>query len=351
MSEKKVYKSPSGLEAEIILGNCDTGNQKNMQLWSSNIYWVREDIRNIRTSFIKLGFHLNEIKRCEAYRIYGYDDFYEFCDNNFHLSDSTVRRHIQIYERFGEYRDNSMKMNIAPEYEKYSYSQLCEMLPVAACNIHGITPSMTIKEIREYKASLKNEKLQALAEPEVCDVAHNEKDSEEEFYDKPDDFASGLISDFAVKLIYDFHDWLLKDYENRVLNVLSAEKELKIKLCSPNHSRFYYFKSSSGELCHINFFDDYIQLWHQNSCLGDYEWFYLCAALQSKWNFVVEKQIKSEVICDVAQTEPEQDESFVDELMTNVYQLIAYINQKDCVMASASVRVLCDKLKRYFEVD
>lgn len=152
---KQTFKSGSGLEAEVTIGTNETGNQKQMELWSSNIYWVREDIQNIKASFIKLGFHLWEFKRCEAYRIYGYDDFYEFCDKNFHLSSSTVRRHIQLYERFGEHGDNQCKMNIACKYENYSYSQLCEMLPLEDKELKNIKPEMTVKEIREYKLSRK----------------------------------------------------------------------------------------------------------------------------------------------------------------------------------------------------
>lgn len=173
----KKYKSSSGIETDIVLGTGDTGNQEQMKNWSSNIHWVREDIRNIKASFIKLGFHLYEIKRCNAYCIYGYDDFYEFCDNNFHLSSSTVRRHIQIYERFGEYRDGSIKMNIAKEYEGYTYSQLCEMLSLSDGDAKKIKPEMTVKEIREYKLSLKEEKLRRLSD-------HLDKLSKESDVDK-----------------------------------------------------------------------------------------------------------------------------------------------------------------------
>ena len=47
----------------------------------------------------------------------------------------------------------------------------------------------------------------------------------------------------------------------------------------------------------INLFDDYVQVWNEkNDCIGDFDWFYLAAAIQSMWNEVIlekaEKKIK-----------------------------------------------------------
>lgn len=46
---------------------------------------------------------------------------------------------------------------------------------------------------------------------------------------------------------------------------------------------------------HINMFDDYIQIYDENcKYLGDFEWFYLVAAIQSMWNEVALENVKSE---------------------------------------------------------
>lgn len=172
------------MNVEIVLGNCKPGTKEQRDFHDSKIYWIHEDIKNIKAAFIKLGFHLSEIKRCEIYKIYGYDDFYEFCDNNFHLSSSTVRRHIELFRSFAEFEHGSYSMYIAEKYEKYSYSQLCEMLPLSEEERKQIRPEMTIKEIRDYKSSLKADI--------VCDVAQVPKLEEPER--KEDKFNYDLFS-------------------------------------------------------------------------------------------------------------------------------------------------------------
>lgn len=168
------------MDVEIVLGNGKLGTKEQQEFHDSKVYWIREDIKNIKASFIKLGFHLSEIKRCEIYKVYGYDDFYEFCDNNFHLSSSTVRRHIELFRSFAEFKNGTYSMYVAEKYENYSYSQLCEMLPLSDEERKQIKPDMTIKEIRDYKASLKSDK--------VCDVAQIPKLEEPEQEEKEFDY-------------------------------------------------------------------------------------------------------------------------------------------------------------------
>ena len=61
-------------------------------------------------------------------------------------------------------------------------------------------------------------------------------------------------------------------------------------------SRTHYFEIREKS-AFINLFDDYIQVFSVNrDYLGDYDWFYLAAAIQSMWNVVAieEAQQKNE---------------------------------------------------------
>lgn len=120
---------------------------------------IHNDIKEIRHGFIKLGFHLDEIKKCGYYKDLGYHDFYEFCEVNYRLDKSAVSRYMNVFYKFAEFDifSNTRKMWIAEKYKDFSFSQLCEMLPVSDTKLLAkITPDMTIKEIRTIKKSGKD---------------------------------------------------------------------------------------------------------------------------------------------------------------------------------------------------
>ena len=48
-------------------------------------------------------------------------------------------------------------MDLSDCWKAYSYTQLCEMLPLTEHQREQITPDMTVKQIREYKKSLRDE--------------------------------------------------------------------------------------------------------------------------------------------------------------------------------------------------
>lgn len=129
---------------------------------------IYEDVADIRKGFIRLGFHLDEIKRCEYYKSAGYEDFYEFCQANYAFSPTTTKRLIEVWFEFGM-RENGArmpKMWIDEKYADYSYSQLVEMLPMSEEVRSKIRPSMTVKEIRSVKKELKEKRCDVA--PEKC---------------------------------------------------------------------------------------------------------------------------------------------------------------------------------------
>ena len=88
---------------------------------------------------------------------------------------------------------------------------------------------------------------------------------------------------FACKLITTFKDWFLEDFHGRVTDVCNSEAELKKRFTGT----WYFLDPVTGGNAHINLFPDYIQIWSRDGqCLGNTEWFYLCAAIQATWNVI-----------------------------------------------------------------
>lgn len=100
---------------------------------------------------------------------------------------------------------------------------------------------------------------------------------------KPDPEEKEYLDAAARHLIKSYHTWMKEDFSNRVLQVGKSPEELKRKL---GNDRTRWFATDKG-VAHINMFDDYIQLWDEDSrYMGDYDWFYLAAAIQRMWNVV-----------------------------------------------------------------
>ena len=223
-----------------MFGNAPAGTPEETKDACSNINWVRNDINEIKSQFIKLGFHLEEISRCEIYKVFGFDDFYEFCEANFHLSRSTVSRHINLFLRFchrnGKYETPTMFID--DRWKDYNYSQLCEMLPLPDQKLEGINSKMTVKEIREYKAGLKNKacatshktleaKVQREPEMTVCDIAQTEPlpDPEtcEDDEDSEDDITFYFLASEVDAVMKNLHDLKLflddKSYDMALISL------------------------------------------------------------------------------------------------------------------------------------
>lgn len=100
---------------------------------------------------------------------------------------------------------------------------------------------------------------------------------------KPDSEEKEYLDAAARHLIKSYHIWMKEDFSNRVLRVDKSPGELKNKI---GQDRTRWFATDKGT-AHINMFDDYVQLWDEDSrYMGDYDWFYLAAAIQGMWNVV-----------------------------------------------------------------
>lgn len=118
------------------------------------------DMNDIRTSYIRLGFHLEEFKSNAYYYDFGFPSMEEFCAANLGMDKSAVSRCINVYRKFNgsnftKYEAGTKiigsSMELDERYKDYSYSQLCEMVSMDEEQRKQVTPDMTIKQIREVK--------------------------------------------------------------------------------------------------------------------------------------------------------------------------------------------------------
>ena len=125
-----------------------------------SLKYILRDISDIKKSYFILGFHLNEFRNFKYYEDFGYLTFEEFCENNFDMDKSAISRCINVFLMINAHNKRTYKngvecvgcaMQILDEYKDFSYSQLCEMLPLDDDKRAKVKPDMTIKQIREMK--------------------------------------------------------------------------------------------------------------------------------------------------------------------------------------------------------
>ena len=220
---------------------------------------LREKLDNMKMNFIAAGYYMKYIRDHELFREDGYESIWEFAENNYGIKKSTASRWMSMNDKFS--KDGNSPV-LAEEFRGFEKSQLQEMLYLDDKQIETVTPEMTVKEIREVRKP---------AEPERK-------------LKKPDQTDREYLNAAAKKLIKSLQKWFLRDYTNRVLLVDKSPEEIKREL-GKDH-RYWHFPTENG-LASINLFDNYVQIWDENyECIGDFEWFYLAAAIQSMWNNV-----------------------------------------------------------------
>lgn len=246
---------------------------------------IRDRVTAMAREYIGIGFFLRKVRDKEMYLEDGYKDIHDFAMNEFGMSKSTVNHCIRINEQFSIDGNSPV---IDERYKDFSKSQLQEMLYIPEDKREDVTPDMTVKEIRSMK------EVPLDVEPEVVDEQIPGQMNVYDYPDivpeqqgpeirKPSPEEKEILNTFSRKLIEDKKAYFREDYAARVLNVITAEEQLNDNLGTYN--RCWYFCNGEEE-CHINLFDDYIQLWGRSGCIGNFEWFYLMAAVQSMWNVV-----------------------------------------------------------------
>lgn len=108
---------------------------------------IRQKLQEAAGNFVYIGYRLKQIRDSGMYD--GKSDFFEWAEQEYGLSRSTVSRFIAINEKFADPDD---RLELKPEYRALGSSKLSEMLTLPDNECELITEQTTVKEIRELKA-------------------------------------------------------------------------------------------------------------------------------------------------------------------------------------------------------
>ena len=175
------------------------------------------ELRESCCSFNRIGFYLKKIRDEKLYIEAGHKDIWEYAQDQFGISRSSASRFMSINDRFSVGGNSDTLIN---DYTDYSASKLSEMLTLSDDQLVLVTPSSTVKEIRDIKRA---DKVQ-----EVIEVDEIDKDcatSQEIVFDEIDiDPCDTDTVDIDIEL-----DDEEKDIEDIVIDVeIDGEEVLEL---------------------------------------------------------------------------------------------------------------------------
>ncbi len=272
-----------------------------------------EEIDNIITTKMKetaenviiIGYCLRQIDENKLYLQEGHNTVARYAEEKYGMGPAAVSKYIKCNIRFSK---NGFSMELDDRYIGFGKSQIQELLSLNPEQLEQVTPDMTVAQIREIRKPKEVpyyplegqmeiteflEPEEPVQEPSEAPVSF-QMDVSELSPEEPEEEAQEVpvmdyntrrtyCNAFARFLIERFKNWFKNDYENRVLLVAESEKQLKERF----HGTWYFKDPVQGGVAHINLFPEYIQIWDgAGKCLGETEWFYLCASIQGMWNEV-----------------------------------------------------------------
>lgn len=278
---------------------------------------IRNKLQGMTQNFIGIGFYLRQIKESEGFRKDGYESIYEFAEDQYGIKRSTAIRWMQMNEKFSQ---GGYSPFLDSGYKDFGKSQLQEMLYLDSEQLEEVKPEMTVREIREIRTpdlEPEEEEGQLPGQMSVEDfpevLPEQEEQQAEEIkveLQKPTEEVWEYLNAFARRFLKIHWNWFLENHQNRVMDVTTSPILIRQEFCE-GKDRTYYFEIEE-ETASIKLFDDYVQLWSEDhEYMGDFDWFYLAAAIQSMWNVVslekvqqkTEEEQTNEEVCDVAQSE------------------------------------------------
>lgn len=109
---------------------------------------LRDDLRGVSQSFVRIGYKLRKIEEQKLYEQDGYKSLADFAKAEYGLSQSTTSRFMAINAKYsiGGYGET-----LRPEFEELGSSKLSEMLTLPDHDLEMITPETPREAIRELK--------------------------------------------------------------------------------------------------------------------------------------------------------------------------------------------------------
>ncbi len=121
-----------------------------MTMAETFLHFTNLELGDIKKAFFKIGFRLCEAESLGYYKELGYENIYELAEKEFGFKTTSTKNLMAINRRFSE--GTGRRMQIAEDYQKFSQSQLVEMVSIADNDLISlIKPSYTIEQIRYVK--------------------------------------------------------------------------------------------------------------------------------------------------------------------------------------------------------
>ncbi|MDE6852012.1 MAG: hypothetical protein K2J67_05925 [Lachnospiraceae bacterium] len=243
--------------------------EKPRELALASVKYLYSDLTDIRRYYIRLGFHLEEFSEMHGYEDFGYLTLEDFCQANLGLDKSAVSRCINVYREFNAggirtfgngIETRGCSMELAEEWQDYSYTQLCEMLPLTPEERRKVTPDMTIKQIREFKKSLKDGKSMFQTLDDVISVIQQEKSVDGSVAStQQEDSAGGSVALTQPK-IFSYDEYLKKS---------GIVEQNYIKTCESLGSVSVYVFDNRGRKILCNYWGEILERPQEknNNCL------------------------------------------------------------------------------------
>lgn len=138
---------------------------------------IRKDIKECGKLYITVAYKVYELYTYGVYKE-KYKNIVECCREEFGFKKSTVYNFLGIVDKFGEKENGIVTYRSLMKYDKFSYSQLSEMLSLSDGQRIKVTPDTTVSEIRKIKSEKKvqtsGKKVEDFkvseSEPEIIEV-------------------------------------------------------------------------------------------------------------------------------------------------------------------------------------
>lgn len=309
----RVHKKPEGgRSCGYTLSVCQEGEDETMEevdrYYQGNITleeaenYIASGLITAARAYVANGYYLRRIRDDRLYEEAGYKNFEEYVRAKYNKDKGWASKCIKVNQELSA--DGNSPILIS-NYQDYSVYQLVEIAYMTEEQRVEADPDMTVqalKEIRNPKpiveekvvtSQLAERSAEPEPDPETQQIEESIAISQRDTLPDMDyDLRREYCEAAAVKLIEAKFDWMKADYMNRVLKVDESEKQLKESLVGKGA---WYFKDPRGNgIAHVNLFQGYIQFYDEKYWVGDCDWFYLCAAVQSMWNVVALKKAQDE---------------------------------------------------------
>lgn len=109
---------------------------------------ITQGLNDIKTSYVRVGYHLRQCRDENLYKVLGYNSIAEYAKENWNLNGTTVSRFIEINERFSKGGNSPV---LDQKYEGFGQSKLTELLQLPDSDMEIVSPEMKREDIRSLK--------------------------------------------------------------------------------------------------------------------------------------------------------------------------------------------------------